>query len=178
MHEGFPYATEINAAGYNAFVLKYRVTRGGADAAEDLAAAVSYIFRSAHMLGVGMANYSLWGSSAGARLAALIGSHGVHSYGGDDLPKPAAVVMAYTGHSDYSSQEPPTFVVVGQHDTIAPPFKMERRLTALRNAGTPVEYHKYENLGHGFGAGVGTSAEGWVATAVRFWERHMTGGRP
>jgi hypothetical protein len=66
------------------------------------------------MLGVGTDDYSLWGSSAGARMAAAIGSHGVGNSGGDDLPKPSAVVMAYTAHSDHSSDEPPTFVAVGE----------------------------------------------------------------
>jgi hypothetical protein len=39
-------------------------------------------------------------------MAAAIGSHGAASYGGGDTPKPSAIVMAYTGHSDYSSDEP------------------------------------------------------------------------
>ena len=30
---------------------------------------------------------------------------------------------------------------------------MERRVEALRKSGTPVEYHEYEGLGHGFGLG-------------------------
>ena len=80
-----------------------------------------------------------------------IGSHGVAAFGGDDLPKPAAVVMAYTAHSDSSSDEPPTFVVVGERDGIAPPSVMERRVSTLRRAGTEVEYRKYKDLGHGFG---------------------------
>jgi acetyl esterase/lipase len=123
------------------------------------------------MLGVRTDDYSLWGSSAGARMAAAIGSRGVAHFGGDDLPTPAAVVMAYTGHADYASQEPPTFVVVGEQDGIAPPSAMERRILALRQAGTEVEYHKFKNLGHGFGLGTGTSAEGWIDDAIRFWER-------
>ena len=49
-------------------------------------------------------------------MAAAIGSHGVASYGGDDAPRPSAIVMAYTGHSDYAPTEPPTFVVVGEED--------------------------------------------------------------
>jgi acetyl esterase/lipase len=47
---------------------------------------------------------------------------------------------------------------------------MERRVAALRKAGTPVEFHKYRNLGHGFGLGKGTSADGWIFDAIRFWE--------
>ena len=47
---------------------------------------------------------------------------------------------------------------------------MERRLAALRQAGTAVEYRKYPNLGHGFGLGTGTSADGWIDEAIQFWE--------
>ena len=101
VHEGFPYAVAISNHGYNAFVLRYRAGSGGAVATRDLAAAISYVFRNAKVLGVGTQGYSLWGSSAGARMAAAIGSRGVASFGGDDLPKPSAVVMAYTGHSEY-----------------------------------------------------------------------------
>jgi hypothetical protein len=38
---------------------------------------------------------------------------------------PSAVVMAYTGHSEFASNEPSTFVVVGEHDGIAPPTSAE-----------------------------------------------------
>jgi acetyl esterase/lipase len=173
VHEGFPHAAAISSKGYNAFVLKYRAGRGEATATRDLAAAISYIQRNAETLGVGTAGYSLWGSSAGARMAAAIGSHGVARHGGDDVPGPSAVVMAYTGHSDHASAEPPTFVVVGQEDGIAPPAVMKRRVDALRKQGTPVEFREYEGLGHGFGLGTGTGAEGWVFQAVRFWERSI-----
>jgi hypothetical protein len=36
-----------------------------------------------------------------------------------------------------------------------------------------VEYRRYLDLGHGFGPGVGTSAEGWIGDATRFWERFI-----
>ena len=173
LHEGFPYAVEISKRGYNAFVLKYRAGRGGAVATGDLAAAISYVFRNAGSLGVSTAGYSLWGSSAGARMVAAIGSHGTRRFGGPDLPKPSALVMLYTGHSDVASTEPPTFVAVGDADGIAPPSIMEKRVAALRRAGTAVEYHKYRGVGHGFGLGVGTSAEGWIADAVRFWGKQI-----
>ena len=42
------------------------------------------------------------------------------------LPKPTAVVMAYTGHSDFSTHEPSTFVVVGERDGIASPSLSQR----------------------------------------------------
>jgi acetyl esterase/lipase len=175
VHEGFPYAAAISSRGHNAFVLRYRAGHGGTVATQDLAVAVSYIFENAETLDVDTHGYSLWGSSAGGRMAAAIGSHGVASYGGGDRPKPSAVVMAYTAHSDYASGEPPTFVVVGEEDGIAPPTTMERRVEALRDAGTKVEYRKYPNVGHGFGLGTGTSAEGWIFDAIRFWETSMRG---
>jgi acetyl esterase/lipase len=173
VHEGFPYAVEISKRAYNAFVLKYRAGRGGTVATQDLAAALSYIFRSAEGLGVTTAGYSLWGSSAGARVAASIGSHGTARSGGPDLPKPSCVVLLYTGHSDVGSSEPPTFVAVGDGDGIAPAATMERRVAALRRLGTDVDYRKYKGIGHGFGLGTGTVAEGWIEDAVRFWTRHI-----
>ena len=166
VHEGFPYAMEINAEGYNAFVLRYRAGHGGAVPRQDLIDAMRYIFRHAETLGVDTADYSLWGSSAGARMAAAVGS-------GGDFPQPATVVMAYTAHSEYSSDEPATFVVVGEDDRIAPTSAMERRVRALRALGTDVEYRKFGNLGHGFGPGIGTSAEGWIRDAIGFWQKHM-----
>ena len=176
VHEGLPFALAVNRHGYNAFVLRYRVGQGVTAATEDLAAALSTIFRRAAALQVGTDGHSLWGSSAGARMAASIGSHGAARFGGDALPKPAAVVMAYTGHSDTSADEPPTFVVVGEQDRISPPALMERRVRILRQAGVMVTYRQVPGLGHGFGAGTGTAAQRWIDDAVHFWER--AAGRP
>jgi acetyl esterase/lipase len=173
LHEGFPYAVEINKRGLNAFVLRYRAREGGRIATEDLAAALTFISRNADALGVQTAGYSLWGSSAGARMAASIGSHGAARFGGAFLPRPAAVVMLYSGHSDLAPPEPPTFVAVGEADGIARPAVMEQRVAALRRAGTDVENHRYPSVGHGFGLGIGTSAEGWIVKAVDFWVKHM-----
>jgi acetyl esterase/lipase len=177
VHEGFPYAVEINRGGYNAFVLKYRAGRGGTIATQDLAAALTFIFRNAGSLGVSTGGYSLWGSSAGARMAASIGSYGAARFGGSDLLKPSALVLLYTGHSDVASTEPPTFVAVGDADGIAPPTIMERRVAALRKLGTEVDYRKYRGLAHGFGLGVGTTGEEWIGGALRFWTRQIERAR-
>jgi len=45
---------------------------------------------------------------------------------------------------------------------------MERRIAALRRLGTEVVYHKFLNVGHGFGLGTGTTAHGWINEATRF----------
>ena len=107
-------------------------------------------------------------------MAARIGSYGAASYGGDAIPRPGTVVLAYTGHTDFTINDPPTFVVVGDSDGIASAATMERRVNSMRSAGIDVEFHVYQNVGHGFGLGIGTNAEGWLEDAVRFWESHMS----
>jgi acetyl esterase/lipase len=169
LHEGFPHAQEISRRGFHALVLRYRPRLGEMAATEDMAAALSWLFSHAAELGIDTAGYSVWGSSAGARMAANIGSGDLGGFHGDAVPKPAAVVMAYTGHARLTSHEPPTFVVVGDQDGIATPATMERRVASLRAQGTRVDYRQYEGLGHGFGLGTGTRADGWVAEAVQFW---------
>ena len=123
--------------------------------------------------GVDTKGYSLWGGSAGARMAAWLGSYGPAAFGGDDLPQPSAVIMQYTGHSDYTENDPPTFACVGEGDGIANWRTMERRLTAMSILGIPTEFHHYPGLPHGFGLGTGTVAEGWLDEAVTFWKAQM-----
>lgn len=177
LHEGFPLAEVLSREGYNAFVLHYR-TGGPVVAYEDMAAALSWIFRHAEELEVSTQGYSVWGGSAGARMAADLGSYGAAAFGGDSVPRPATVVMAYTGHDRYTESDPPTFAVVSEDDPIASPRVMERRIAALNAAGVDTEFHLYHNAGHGFGVGTGTDAEGWMELAVRFWEKHLTNKVP
>lgn len=172
LHEGFPVADVLSRKGYNAFVLQYR-TGGPTMAYEDMAAALSWIFRHAEELEVSTEGYSLWGGSAGARMAADLGSYGAAAFGGEHIPRPATVVMAYTGHDRYTQNDPPTFAVVSLDDPIASPRVMERRIAALNASGVDTEFHLYRNAGHGFGVGTGTDAEGWMEYAVRFWEKHL-----
>ena len=66
------------------------------------------------------------------------------------------------------------YVVIGANDGIASPALMRRRVEALKAIGIDSEFHLFPNLRHGFGLGIGTSADGWIDGAVKFWERHMT----
>ena len=141
IHEGFPHALALSRMGYNAFVIQYQ-TGSAQTACEDLAAGIEYIFRHVTELQVDTAGYSVWGSSAGARMAAYMGSYG-----------PAAFGASVQSH-------------------IANPNTMRRRTEALQAIGIPAEFHLYPNLRHGFGLGIGTSAEGWIDEAVRFWEEN------
>jgi len=171
MQDSFPHALELSKKGYNAFALIYRP--GAQTACEDLARAISFIFEHADELKVDTDCYSLWGGSAGARMAANLGSYGAAAFGGDDLPQAGAVIMQYTGHSEYTEHDPPTYACVGENDGISGWRTMEQRIDALKAAGIDTEFHKYPNLGHGFGLGTGTIAEGWFDDAVIFWEKQM-----
>ena len=158
MQDSFPHALELSQKGYNAFALIYRP--GAQTACEDLARAIRFIFDHADELEVDTDCYSLWGGSAGARMAAWLGSYGTEAFGGGDLPRPGAVIMQYTGLSEYSESDPPTYACVGDRDGIASWRVMQARLEAMQQAGIDTEFHVYSGLGHGFGLGTGTSAEG------------------
>ena len=142
-------------------------------ACEDLVRAITFIFDHAEELEVDTNCYSLWGGSAGARMAAWLGTYGTKAFGGDDLPRPGTVIMQYTGLSEYSDLDPPTYACVGDCDGIASWRVMRARLDAMRQLGIDTEFHVYSGLGHGFGLGTGTSAEGWLDNAVAFWEKKM-----
>lgn len=172
LHEGFPLANRISELGLNAFVIRYRIGDQNS-ATEDLAAAINYIFNNYESLGVSRNDYSVWGGSAGARMAGNIALNGVSAYGGGNLPKPATVVIAYTGQSSYSRDFSPAFITVAANDGVANINTVERRVENLRTAGVDVEYRRYQTAGHGFGLGTGTDAEGWLDLAVQFWQRHV-----
>ena len=172
MHDSFPHALELSKKGYNAFALIYRP--GAQTACEDLARAIAFIFEHADELGVDTSDYSLWGGSAGARMAAWLGSYGTESFGEAAYPRPAAVVVNYTGLSEVYGNEPPTYSAVGTNDGIAAWRTMERRINAIKANGTDAEIEIFEGLSHGFGLGTGTNAEGWLDRAVSFWERNMS----
>lgn len=95
------------------------------------------------------------------------------AFGGGDLPQPGAVIMQYTGLGEYSPSDPPTYACVGDQEGIASWRVMKTRLDALSALGIDTEFHVYVGLGHCFGLGTGTSAEGWLDLAVRFWRWQM-----
>ena len=168
MHDSFPHALELSKQGYNAFALIYRP----GDAYEDLARAITYICDHADELGVSRTGYSLWGGSAGARMAATLGnSANLRSLTGrTDLPQASVVVMQYTGYTTVSPYDGPTYACCGTSDGIASWRTMQSRLESLSALGIPTEFHSYNGLPHGFGLGTGTVAEGWLQDAVHFWQ--------
>lgn len=93
--EGFPFAAELNAAGYSAFVLSYRIMGDARMPApiEDAAQALRVILKHAKELGVSK-GYAIAGFSAGAHLAGELctDNWGWESWG---LPRPKALVLNY-----------------------------------------------------------------------------------
>lgn len=171
MHDSFPHALELSKKGHNAFALIYRP--GAQTACEDLARAIAFIFEHADELEAETSDYSLWGGSAGARMAAWLGTYGTDSFGEAAYPRPAAVIVNYTGLSEVTGYEPPTYSAVGTSDGIASYRTMERRINAIKSNGTDAMIEVFQGLPHGFGLGTGTVAEGWLERAVTFWEHNM-----
>ena len=167
MHDSFPHALELSKMGYNAFALIYRHNY----AYDDLARAIAFITQNADTLEVDPEGFSLWGGSAGARMAAALGNaDNANAYG---IPQASAVIMQYTGYSYASAYDAPTYANVGTSDGIASWQTMQSRLKTLESYGIPTEFHSFEGLPHGFGLGTGSAAEGWINDAVDFWESQL-----
>ncbi len=171
IHDSFPHALELSKKGYNAFALIYRP--GAQTACEDLARAIAFLNEHANELQIDMTDYSLWGGSAGARMAAWLGSYGTAYFGEKQYPSPSAVIMQYTGLSQVTGNEPPTYACVGTSDNIASYRSMERYISQIKRNGTNAEIEVFEGLSHGFGLGEKTQAEGWIDNAVEFWKENM-----
>ena len=94
--EGHPYAKKLNAIGYHAVVVYYRVNVLARYPApqDDLARAVREVHSHAEAWKLDMKGYSVWGSSAGGHLAASFGTEnmGFAHYG---MPKPGALILTY-----------------------------------------------------------------------------------
>lgn len=172
MQDSFPAALTLSQHGLNAFALIYRPEAPY----QDLARAIVYIEDHAQELGVDPHHYSLWGGSAGARMAAELGNRSVllGLTGRHDIPQADAVIMEYTGYAKISADDAPTFVAVGDSDWIADWRVMKQRTTLMQQIGIPTEFHVYHGLQHGFGLGAGTVAEGWINQAIYFWQDQLS----
>ena len=170
MHDSFPQALEISKKGFNAFALIYR--QGAENACIDLSNAIKFIFKNQQELKVDINCYSLWGGSAGARMAAWVGA-GNYNYGKEKIPKAGTVVMQYTGLSEVNGNEPPTYANCGTDDWIANYQVMNKRINKIKKNGTNAMMEIFNGLPHGFGLGEGTVAQGWINNAINFWMKQM-----
>ena len=155
----------------DAFALIYRPD----DPYSDLAKAIEFIYDHTEELEVDVDYYSLWGGSAGARMAATLGNaDNLNALTQrSDIQQAGAVIMQYTGYNASSPTDAPTYACVGTNDGIANYRTMQNRFEGLESYGIPTEFQAYEGLPHGFGIETGANAEGWIYDAVRFWEEQM-----
>ncbi len=170
MHDSFPQALEVSRKGYNCFATIYRPKY----AYEDLARAIFYIYTHASELQIAVDNYSIWGGSAGARMAIELGKkNAMEDFGYINIPSASAVITQYTGYTATSINEAPTYACVGTNDCAVNWHIMKERLSILSNYGIPTKFRSFEGLQHGFGIGLGTLADGWINEAISFWEHNM-----
>ena len=93
--DGYSYARQLNAMGYAAFVVCYRVSPNTQPAPQqDLAQAIRLIFAHAQQWNLDCSDYAVMGFSAGGHLAGSFGTQqlGYTAYG---LPKPGAMILCY-----------------------------------------------------------------------------------
>ena len=171
MHDSFPHCLELSKKGYNAFAIIYRPD--AQKACEDLSRAIAFINEHKEELQVNMENYSLWGGSAGGRMTDWVGTYGTSYFGEKEYPKPSALIIQYTGLSEVTGNEPPTYSCVGTADGIASYRTKKSRIEKIKANGIKAEIEIFNGLPHGFGLGEGTVAEGWINNAIDFWKSQM-----
>ena len=150
MHDSFPQALALSQRGYNAFALIYRPKK----AYEDLAQALDYLYSHASEFKIAPNQYSLWGGSAGARMAIRLGNKSELQRLTRTSIEPASMVVSqYTGYSSVSRDDVPTYSNCGTNDWIANWQVMENRLKNLKKFGIDSRFQVYKGLRHGFGIG-------------------------
>lgn len=174
----YPYAKPLQDAGYNVFVLEYRVGIYESEedkipasdrAAEDMTAAVKYILDNADILGVSGEDYIVLGSSAGGQVTARYCAE--REYDTLGIPAPAACIMLYPANCqryDYTGCTVPMYITVCQDDPQIDVAGLDTAVVAMEDAGMTVSYNKFETGGHSFGIGIGTPAEGWMERGLEF----------
>lgn len=167
---------------------------------DDLAKAVKTVFEKAEKYRLDMRTYSVWGSSAGGHLAASFGTEqiGYQKYGlpkpnaivllypvvsmredlthhgsrqnllGDNPPE--EIIRLTSIDENITADYPPCFFLCGKNDRTVNPENSVRLDKALTQAGVTHSFTIYENAPHGAGPGTGTDAEGWISSAVAFWQ--------
>lgn len=185
--ESIPAAMELHRRGYSAFVLVYRVNvelhetepqAKGGEASKDVLPAVRYLIGHQAEYGYTMDGFGMFGFSAGGLMTTAYAFSDYkdccHKH---NLPRPAAIFPIYGLHWELKVHEEDKglaiFSRVGRDDPTG--FAaVEKIIPDIRKAlgQENVDIVMYDKLGHGFGLGIDTAAEGWLRDAVAFWEEH------
>lgn len=181
----YPYAKPLQEAGYNVFVLEYRVGLYDGEensipasdrAAEDICAAIEYIVQNANALGVSAEKYIVVGSSAGGQVTARYCAE--FAGRNTSVPAPAACIMLYPANCqryDYTNCTVPMYITVCEDDPKIDVAGLDSAVSAMEVAGMTVSYNKFETGGHSFGIGIGTPAEGWMERSLAFAASYIEG---
>lgn len=133
--DGYSYAKELNAMGYAAFVVCYRVTPHTQPTPQaDLARAVRFILDHAEQFNLDTRDYGVMGFSAGGHLAASFGVQDL-GYGAYDLPKPGTMFICYPviimGTGSHTNSEENFLGPAGSRDeALTRRWSLEKRVTA------------------------------------------------
>lgn len=187
--EGFPYAMALHKAGYNVFILYYRIgdqlhtddQRGrGEEAVRDLIQAVRYLTENQEALGINMDHYAIFGSSAGGMMLTAFSfsdyKDTCHKY---HLPRPAVIVPIYG--LDWNLEVTPqdkglaVFSVVGRNDiynfgAIEGKVDEIKEILGEENA----EIRIWDDFPHGSGLALWLEGRAWMEDAIAFWEKHIS----
>ena len=98
LSEGIATVPELHEKGYTVFVLRYSTGTNLGDnrPLKDLGHAVQLITSHAQEFDVQTENYALIGYSSGGQLCGLFGSEQKDGYHAYDVPKPGAIILAYS----------------------------------------------------------------------------------
>ena len=177
-NEGVPVAEALSKLGYRCFVVNYRVRPYTMqEGALDLARAVRYVRSHSDDYGINEKNIAVMGFSAGGILCGELlldfdgtvnGTSIDHTYVPDKLDRISAdasavgMVYSFYGRLSVASTDvekfktaglPPSYFIYGSRDPFVTQFEL--CVSALQQAGIPVESHVLQDWPHGFGAGDG-----------------------
>ena len=169
--EGSDVCAWLNSIGVNCVVVKYRVPEKehfpeNTEDLEDAQQAMRLVRTHAAEWHIDPAKIGTIGFSAGAHLAAVLGTH--PDFQGKDVPastvdaRPAFQMIVYPGYvvgpdgkcvSSLlpNAGTPPTFLLQAENDYAAHVESALAYFQALKDAKIPAELHVYTLGGHGFG---------------------------
>jgi acetyl esterase/lipase len=191
--EGTEVCDWLNTAGVTCVLLKYRVPDSGpypksAAALQDAQRAMGMVRAHAAEWGIDAKRVGVLGFSAGAHLAAALGTHFEKRLydrvdAADELScRPDFAVIVYPGYLaledghfaanadiQVTEHNPPSLIVQAEDD----PVHVENSTVyflALKNAKVPAEMHLYAEGGHGYGLRSSMAIGAWPPL-VETWLR-------
>jgi acetyl esterase/lipase len=193
-HEGNEIAARLNAGGFNAAVLKYRLPNFDSDkplykpALQDAQRALRLLRRHAAEYGFDAEKIGIMGFSVGGHLAAAASNTPRATYEAQDSAdslscRPAFAVLVYPSDLDTGGKPqlppeitvalgaPPAFVTqaMDDHDFVVSSFSYA---LACQAANVPVEFHLWPKGGHGFGLRTKEpGVSGWIDLLIAWLRR-------